>query len=129
LQITNALILSTDNLLLLVVKLGYVQTRSPLRRHLADDLQDPVAPDGTLPYTFTVNEATYPIIGQIRDGEPSFNVAVEELDKYLQSDNVIYHRCTDLVKRDVKEARAVERAERKAAKRRAQKEKKKSRAS
>ncbi|GAB7342293.1 hypothetical protein MBLNU457_g0526t1 [Dothideomycetes sp. NU457] len=105
--ITHGLILSTDNLILLVVNFG----------------SDPINPDGTLPDTCTIDKITHPVIGQIRDGEPSFCVKDEELNKYLQTDDVIYHRFADLGERDVMEARAAQRAEKKAAKRRAQKEK------
>lgn len=65
----------------------------------------------------------HPVIGQIRDGEPSFSLKDEDLKKYLQTDDVIYHRFADLGERDVMEARAAERAQKKAAKRKAQKEK------
>lgn len=65
----------------------------------------------------------HPVIGQIRDGEPSLSVPADDLKKYLQTDDVIFHRFADLGERDVMQARAAERAEKKAAKRRAQREK------
>jgi len=119
------LILGTDNLMLLVVNFGSVLNFLCSLHFdlLAKGAQDPTDPDGTLPDTLTIDKVMHPVIGRIRDGEPSFIVVAEDLKKYLQTDNVIYHRYADLVERDVKEARAAEKAEKKVAKRRAQKEK------
>ena len=121
-QIEHALILGTNNVLLLIVTVTEVRNAFlPLTIPLIRQ-QIQLADPSLLPCTYTANGVPYPVLGTISNDEPAFHVPEGRLRKYLQRHGTMAEYCfCDVVRQnadaEMDDRKAVARRDKRRAKR------------